>query len=86
MIHKELTRQEAAALLASGGDGRKYHPIGLFLLQEDGGTWTGIDNSRGYAWTENFPTREICVRWLHECEPAGDDSEEVSVNAPIESK
>lgn len=75
MKHEEITRQEAAALLSSGGADRKYQPIGLFLLREEDGTWTGIDNSRGDAWVENFPAREICVGWLHEYEPADAISE-----------
>ena len=29
-----------------------------------GGTWTGIDNSTGNAWTEEFGTQAECLKWL----------------------
>lgn len=38
---------------------------GLFV-QEDGGTYIGIDNSTGDAWTEDFPDLLECLMWLAE--------------------
>jgi len=38
-------------------------PIGLFYALE-AGTYVGIDNSNGYAWTEAFPNLRKCKRWL----------------------
>jgi len=38
-------------------------PLGLFYALEDG-TYTGVDNSDGNAWTEAFPTLRRCKRWL----------------------
>ena len=50
MEPQEITQAEAADLLASGF--------------EAGGTWTGIDNSTGHAWTEEFGTKAECLEWL----------------------
>ena len=36
---------------------------GLFV-QEDGGTYIGIDNSTGDAWVEEFPDLLECLMWL----------------------
>ncbi len=38
-------------------------PRGLFYLQEGNG-YTGIDNSTGDAWVEEFPTMTDCLKWL----------------------
>lgn len=38
-------------------------PIGLYYVKEDG-FYTGIDNSTGHAWTEDFDTKEDCFNWL----------------------
>lgn len=60
--------QEAAKLiLGSGEDGGGYEPRGRYYLQ-DGDKWVGIDNSTGEAWTEEFPTKRKCLRWLKGCE------------------
>jgi len=61
---REITQAEAADLLASGFETRRYEPLGLFLVGEAGGTWTGIDNSTGNAWTEEFGTQAECLKWL----------------------
>jgi hypothetical protein len=38
-------------------------PIGLFYHQE--GEWfVGIDNSTGDAWTEDFISLDLCIKWL----------------------
>ncbi len=42
---------------------RTREPIGLFIIyQKDG--YIGLDNSKGYAWTEAFKTKEECEIWL----------------------
>lgn len=38
-------------------------PIGYFYTFA-GGIYTGIDNSTGDAWTEDFKSYEECVDWL----------------------
>ena len=38
-------------------------PLGLFYALE-AGTYVGIDNSNGHAWTEAFPNLRKCKRWL----------------------
>ena len=40
-------------------------PLGLFYVLE-AGTYTGIDNSNGQAWTEEFPSLRKCKRWLRD--------------------
>ena len=43
-------------------------PIGKYICEDDvNGTiiWTAIDNSTGDAWTEEFGSRMMAVRWLH---------------------
>ena len=42
-----------------------YAPRGLFLARE-GGVWVAVDNSTGYAWTEEFRSRRKAVRWLRQ--------------------
>ena len=64
MEPQEITQAEAADLLASGFETGRYEPLGLFLVGEAGGTWTGIDNSTGHAWTEEFGTKAECLEWL----------------------
>ena len=39
--------------------------VGTFLLFEDNGTYTGIDNSTKDAWTENFNKISECINWLY---------------------
>lgn len=60
----EISPETAREILNSineGGD--RYQPLGLFYLQE-GDKFVGIDNSDGNAWTEEFPDKESCLRWL----------------------
>ena len=64
MEPRTITQAEAADLLASGYETGRYEPLGLFLVGEAGGTWTGIDNSTGNAWTEEFGTQAECLKWL----------------------
>jgi hypothetical protein len=35
----------------------------LFFVKEPTG-YAGIDNMTGDAWTEDFKTKEECLRWL----------------------
>lgn len=61
---QEITQDTANQLLSSCDDpGGRYEPLGLFYLQE-GDKFVGIDNSDGNAWTEEFPDKESCLRWL----------------------
>lgn len=39
-------------------------PKGLFYVVEPDNSFTGIDNSTGDAWTENFEAEEECMSWL----------------------
>lgn len=64
MEPRTITQAEAADLLASSYETGRYEPLGLFLVGEAGGTWTGIDNSTGNAWTEEFGTQAECLKWL----------------------
>lgn len=50
MEPRTITQAEAADLLASSYETGRYEPLGLFLVGEAGGTWTGIDNSTGNAF------------------------------------
>lgn len=54
---KEISKAEAYRVI----DTRK--PLGLFYLKEGEG-YTGIDNLSGDAWTEEFKTKEECLKWL----------------------
>ena len=42
---------------------QSYAPRGLFLARE-GRLWVAVDNSTGYAWTEEFRSRRRAIRWL----------------------
>ena len=63
MTPRELTRDEISILLRDVSEDGKYEPPGLFYHQ-NGNSVTGIDNSTGEAWTEDFPTLEGCLEWL----------------------
>ena len=41
----------------------KRSPRGLFYHRE-GDVYVGIDNTTGDAWTEDFPTKAECIKWL----------------------
>jgi hypothetical protein len=60
-----MTRVELRDLYASGReqDGR-YEPIGAYVVPEDDGTITAIDNRSGEAWTENFERLGAALLWL----------------------
>ncbi len=58
---KEVTLQEAAQIIES------FHPLGCFYLK-DRKWYVGINNSTGEAWTEDFLSKEECLRWLQSTE------------------
>ncbi len=39
-------------------------PIGRFIIEYVGNIYTGIDNSNGDAWTEDFKSFDNCINWL----------------------
>ncbi len=58
-----IDKEAASVILESGEEDGKYEPLGRYYIQEDG-KWVGIDNCDGNAWTEEFPDKESCLRWL----------------------
>lgn len=46
-------------------------PAGSFLLLNKN-SFTGVDNTTGDAWVEDFKDLQNCLRWLH-----GEDLEEL---------
>ena len=58
-----IDQESAGRILESGEEDGKYEPIGRYYLRE-GDKWVGIDNSTGDAWTEEFPTKRKCLKWL----------------------
>ncbi|HLR71885.1 MAG TPA: DpnD/PcfM family protein, partial [Pseudogracilibacillus sp.] len=40
-------------------------PLGTFYIEEENGTFTGIDNIDGDSWCENFPNKHLCLQWLN---------------------
>lgn len=52
-----ITKAEADDIIAT------REPRGLFYL-DTGKSFIGIDNSTGYAWTEEFDTLPKCRAWL----------------------
>ena len=55
--YKYVSRKEAIEIIEHRGC------RGLFV-EEDGGTYIGIDNSTGDAWVEEFPDLTECLMWL----------------------
>lgn len=62
---KQITSKEALKII----DTRE--PIGLFIV-ENKSSFTGIDNTNGDAWTEDFECRQKCVDWLN-----GEEEEDI---------
>lgn len=58
-----IDQESARRILGSREEDGRYEPIGRYYLQEDG-KWVGVDNSTGDAWTEEFPTKRKCLKWL----------------------
>lgn len=57
--HNNLITNELAIKII---DSRK--PMGVFYTKVANGTYMGIDNSTGDAWTEDFESLEDCLKWL----------------------
>jgi len=57
MEPKEISQEEALSLIET------REPQGLFYLR-DGKVYVGIDNRTHDAWTEEFPAKGQCLRWL----------------------
>lgn len=51
-------------------------PLGIFYTTEPNGTFTGIDNSTGEAWTEEFKDLNVCKKWLNGEIELGDEDDE----------
>lgn len=64
--YRYVGQEEATEILEHRGR------CGLFV-QEDGGTYIGIDNSTGDAWTEDFPDPLECLMWLAEKREGGEN-------------
>lgn len=56
-LFEKVTHEEAISII----DNRI--PLGTFWV-EDKGKYIAIDNSDGYAWTEEFSTIEECFDYL----------------------
>jgi hypothetical protein len=50
-------------------------PIGLFYIEEPGCKYTGIDNSTGEVWVEEFTKLLLCLKWLNGEFEIGDEQE-----------
>ena len=66
---RQVSREEAAEIIEF------RYPEGYFMVKEDG-KFVGIDNSDGDAFTEEFKSKERCIRWLAG-EEFYDDEDEV---------
>lgn len=65
-----ITKDEADKLLTGQKCNGKYLDLpeitgaGRYILPEDCGKWTAIDNSTGDAWTEEFDTFDEAIGWV----------------------
>jgi hypothetical protein len=57
-VIKKITTDQAKSVIET------REPLGLFYVLENG-IYTGIDNSNGYAWTEEFTGLRKCKLWLN---------------------
>ncbi len=55
---QEVGRAQAKNIIS------KRNPYGKFWVQDVTGSYIGIDNCNGNAWTEEFDNREECIKWL----------------------
>lgn len=55
---KQLTEAELQAVIET------REPRGLFYYRSADGSCTGVDNTTGDAWTEEFPNFLKCFTWL----------------------
>ena len=61
----DMDKNSASNLLDRYGEGLLGpDDEGLFLIDEEPGMFTAIDNTTGDCWTENFPSRELAVAYL----------------------
>ena len=61
----DMDKISASNLLDRFGEGLiGPDDAGLFLIDEEDGMFTAIDNTTGDCWTENFPSRELAVAYL----------------------
>lgn len=61
----DMNKDSALKLLDRFGDGMTGpDDEGLFLIDEEYGMFTAIDNTTGDCWTENFPSRALAVAYL----------------------
>lgn len=61
----DMNKDSALKLLDRFGDGMTGpDDEGLFLIVEEDGMFTAIDNTTGDCWTENFPSRALAVAYL----------------------
>lgn len=61
----DMNKDSALKLLDRFGDGMTDpDDEGLFLIDEEDGMFTAIDNTTGDCWTENFPSRALAVAYL----------------------
>ena len=61
----DMNKDSALKLLDRFGDGMTGpDDESLFLIDEEDGMFTAIDNTTGDCWTENFPSRALAVAYL----------------------
>lgn len=61
----DMDKNSATNLLDRYGEGLiGSDDAGLFLIDEEDGMFTAIDNTTDDCWTENFPNRELAVAYL----------------------
>lgn len=61
----DMDKNSASNLLDRFGEGLiGPDDEGLFLIDEEDGMFTAIDNTTGDCWTESFPSRELAVAYL----------------------
>ncbi|OHW62930.1 hypothetical protein EUAN_07140 [Andreesenia angusta] len=76
--HNLITNDIALKII----DSRK--PLGAFYTIEQSGTYVGIDNTTGDAWTEDFERLEDCLNWLDDKEAKGKSKRKLDANTMLE--
>lgn len=67
-IIKFINNEFIDSLLMSKDSRGRFVPLGLFITKNEYGAYTAIDNSAGYAFTEDFETIHGCIKWLFHTE------------------
>lgn len=62
---ENISSYQAEQLILSSDTKGKYHPLGLYIVEELN-KFVAIDNSTGAAWVEEFDTREQAEKWLND--------------------